>query len=119
MLKISDCRKEKGISQKELAKYLNISAGNLCEWEKGRIEPSLFFLIKIADYFKCSVDYLLGREDDFGNIINENSDLNIEEQKIINTYRSLNTYEKNIVLKFLNNFNEKDIIQTKNTNLNK
>lgn len=66
MLKISEIRKERGITQKDLAEYLNISPGNLCEWEKGRIEPSIDFLNKIADYFNVSIDYLVGREDDFG-----------------------------------------------------
>ena len=60
MLKIADLRKEKGISQKDFSKKLGVSAGNLCEWEKGRIEPSIEMLIKISKELGVSVDYLIG-----------------------------------------------------------
>ena len=61
MLKIRELRIEKGISQKELAEHLGMSAGNLCDWEKGRTEPDIGALIRIADYFDESVDYIIGR----------------------------------------------------------
>ena len=62
MIKISEYRKLKGISQKDLAEKLGISAGNLCEWEKGRIEPSINALIKISELLDISVDELIGKE---------------------------------------------------------
>ncbi len=90
MLNLSEIRKEKGFTQKEFAKLLGISAGNLCEWEKGRIEPNIEFLKKIAKLLECSVDYLLGLEDDFGNIViaGESDGLTEEEKELIKCYRS-------------------------------
>lgn len=59
MIRIAELRKARNISQKDFAKYLKVSPGNLCEWEKGRIQPSIEFLNIIADYFDVTVDFLL------------------------------------------------------------
>lgn len=44
-----------------LSKSTGISSGNICDWKNGRSKPNAETLVKIADYFACSVDYLLGR----------------------------------------------------------
>lgn len=44
-----------------LSKATSISTGNISDWKSGRSKPSAETLTKIADYFNCSVDYLLGR----------------------------------------------------------
>jgi len=54
-------RKEKKLSQKQVATDLNISQALLSHYEKGIRECGLEFLIKIADYYNVSCDYLLGR----------------------------------------------------------
>lgn len=60
-MRIKELRKEKGIKQIELCKVLGISQGNLSNWENGVYEPDKTSLLKMADYFGVSVDYLLGR----------------------------------------------------------
>lgn len=54
-------RKEKNISQKKAAADLGISQGLLSHYEKGKRECGLDFLVKSADYYNVSCDYLLGR----------------------------------------------------------
>ncbi len=54
-------RTESGLSQKKLAKDLNISQGLLSHYENGKRECNLDLLVKIANYFDVSCDYLLGR----------------------------------------------------------
>ena len=54
-------RKEKKLSQKQVAGDLGISQALLSHYEKGIRECGLEFLIKIADYYDVSCDYLLGR----------------------------------------------------------
>ena len=49
MIKLSEIRRQEGITQKQLAADLNVSSGNLCDWDKGRTEPDIERLIKIAD----------------------------------------------------------------------
>lgn len=57
-------RKEKNISQKQAASDLNISQALLSHYEKGIRECGLDFIVRIADYYNVSCDYLLGRTPD-------------------------------------------------------
>ena len=52
------------LTQLELANMLNIERSILSSYETGRRYPTLVILIRIADVFDVSVDYLLGREND-------------------------------------------------------
>ncbi len=58
---ITELRKEKGLSQKEAAAKLGISQALLSHYEKGIRECGQSFLIKIADFYGVSCDYILGR----------------------------------------------------------
>ena len=58
---ISFLRKEKGLSQKQVAADLGVSQALLSHYEKGIRECGLDFVIKVADYYGVSTDYLLGR----------------------------------------------------------
>ena len=61
--KIAELRKEKKLSQRQLAKEINTSQANLSRWEQGLNEPSIIECWKIADYFDVSIDFLCGRKD--------------------------------------------------------
>ena len=61
--KISELRKEKGLSQRQLAKEIDTSQANLSRWEQGLNEPSVIECWKIADYFDVSLDFLCGRKE--------------------------------------------------------
>lgn len=52
------------LTQKELADILNIERSTLSSYETGRRYPTISVLIRIADTFNVSVDYLLGRKND-------------------------------------------------------
>lgn len=62
--RIKELRKEKEKTQKEVANALGISQSTYCDYENNNIEPTASILLKIADYFGVSSDYLLGRQDD-------------------------------------------------------
>lgn len=47
----------------QLAAATGISTGNIADWKSGKSKPAAEALVLIADYFGCSVDYLLGRTD--------------------------------------------------------
>lgn len=61
--RLFELRKEKGISQAMFAKELQVSYAVVCYWETDRSEPTAPNLVKLANYFDVSVDYLLGRKD--------------------------------------------------------
>lgn len=54
-------RKERKLSQKKAAEDLGVSQGLLSHYEKGKRECGLDFLVRAADYYNVSCDYLLGR----------------------------------------------------------
>lgn len=62
--RIKELRKEKGITQVDLAEAMELSKGTVAMWEVGKREASFETLGKLADYFKVPIDYILGRSDD-------------------------------------------------------
>ena len=60
--RLLELRKEKNVSQAALAKAIGVSYSIVCYWETDRSEPTGVNLVKLADFFACSVDYLLGRK---------------------------------------------------------
>lgn len=96
-------RKSKNLSQEALAKELQISKACISMIEIGKNEPTANTLIRYADYFQCSTDYLLGREDDFGNIRpipTPFEELTLDEQRLLLHYRQLNQNNKNYVVAY-------------------
>ena len=60
---IKELREEKGISQSELAKAMNVSRSTITMMENGSRKGSIQLLTKMADYFGVTVDYLEGKVD--------------------------------------------------------
>lgn len=58
--RLKELRLEKGLGQVALAKELGVGKSVISLWEKGQCEPTLGNLIKIADYFGVSLDFLAG-----------------------------------------------------------
>ena len=86
-------RQENNISQKQLADLFNISQQAVASWENGKNTPNPDAIVKLANYFDVSTDYLLGR--------NENDTmlkLSDNEQSLISEYRKLDSKKKTIAL---------------------
>ena len=60
---IHDLRVSFGWSQVELARRLQVSKQAVSNWENDNIQPSIDMLIRLADVFGVTTDYLLGREE--------------------------------------------------------
>lgn len=61
--RLTTLRKEKGISQYDLAKQLHLSRGQVSNYELGSREPDFEILRKIANFFDVTTDFLLGLSD--------------------------------------------------------
>ena len=59
---LKNLRQEKNVGQIELAKSVGVSKGIISLWENGLREPNMFSLIKLAQYFDVSIDFLVGLE---------------------------------------------------------
>lgn len=88
-------RKERGISQQRLADVLKVSQQSINQYENHNIEPDISILIKMADYFDTSVDFIIGRTGVRRQIepTTEHS-LNEAEAELITSYRSLRPLER-------------------------
>lgn len=58
-----ELRKEKHICQAEAADIIGISLRTYCRYESGEREPGVSVLIRMADFYGVSIDYLVGRND--------------------------------------------------------
>lgn len=84
-------REKQGKQQIEIADALGISRVTYNRYEKDNREPNLETLIKIADYFSVTTDFLLGIEN--------------EKQHLLNVYFSLSQEDKNTVLSIAERLN--------------
>ena len=62
-MRLRDLRQSQGLSQKVIADYLGCSAVVYSRYETGSREPSMDTLMRLADYFNVSIDYLTGKSD--------------------------------------------------------
>lgn len=62
--RIRDLRKQKKMSQSELAKIIGVTQTTIIAWETGKAEPSSSAVANLADYFNVTTDYLLGRPEE-------------------------------------------------------
>jgi repressor LexA len=62
-MRLKELRKERKISQQKLADHLDVARSTVAMWEVGPNQPDSEMLLRIADYFDVTVDYLLGRSD--------------------------------------------------------
>lgn len=60
-LRLKELRLNKGLTQAQVADAINISAANYSRYESNINEPPLAIICKLADFFNCSVDYILNR----------------------------------------------------------
>lgn len=106
MKSLKKLREEKGITQSELSKTLDISPSAIGMYEQGRRVPDVAILKKLSAYFGVSIDYLLGNSDGEGDEKQKMpKDLNrfLEQSEIIfdgDTY-NLTEDERKMVLKSL------------------
>ena len=60
-MKLKELRKQNCKTQDDLAKALNVSHGTYNNYEQEKFEPNIDTLVRIADYYNVSLDYLVGR----------------------------------------------------------
>ena len=100
-------RHKKGISQQMLADAIGTSQQSINKYENHKIEPDIEMLIKIADYFETSVDYLTGHTDIDRVIENvRRYDLGAAESELIDNYRKLSPKQRESIESIIDNYLE-------------
>lgn len=90
-------RKEKGITQEQLAEILNVSGRTVSRWETGNNMPDISILVDIADYYDISIPEIISGERK-SEIMNE-EERKEEERKIAKTMSDYATTEKEKIFK--------------------
>ena len=67
--KLRRLRRNKKLTQEQLANILQVSSGTIAMWETAKREPDFTMVQKIATFFDVSIDYLLGHNDDVGKAV--------------------------------------------------
>ena len=83
-------RMAKGLSQYAVAEKIGFSRGKYANYEQGSREPDLASLERIANFFECSVDYLIGSSERLDININQNS--NNTDKKVLTEKELLEDY---------------------------
>ena len=90
MNNLKELRMEAGLLQKELGSQVGYNQRNISDWEQGRTEPNIEALFKLANFFECSIDYLLGRSDELNTVIIVKN-LNDSEEKLVKLFKKLDS----------------------------
>lgn len=113
-IRFKEERKNKGLTQEQLAKEFFLNKSSISRYEKGTQMPEMVMLQKFAEYFDVSVDYLLGRTDE-RNVHKEKSKLdegiktiaahriNINEDLPDDAIEKINEYIKMVEMMYKNN----------------
>lgn len=115
--RIKILRLENNLTQKELAEKIQTSNKNIWAYENNISTPPAETLIKIADFFDVSLDYLLGREDDdyiqpsivYHGQTNTPIILTKEEESLIYRYRSLTPALQQMLQETINTWEKSNI----------
>lgn len=105
LVNLKQLRAEKGISQQKLAEAIDLTQQSINKYENQRVEPDIATMMKIADYFETSVDFLIGRTNIRQRIepLSEYN-LNDEEATIIDSYRRLDKKERKSIQLVMENY---------------
>ena len=100
--KIKRLRKERGLNLVDIASAIGVNKSAVSFWENGTNEPKGTYIKALADFFEVSTDYLLGREDEWGNSeptekICQNG-LTQDEQYLLDLYRSMDAEHKEMTV---------------------
>ena len=92
---------ERNINQRQLSNSANIPTTTISGWLNANRLPDYNALIKLADFFGCTTDYLLGREDDYGIITaGQTTVLTKDEEELLSVYRKMDANTKQQTLGF-------------------
>lgn len=97
-MKIKELRIKSKFSQKEIAKLLNISQSNYSKYERNEIEPDIQSLIKLADLYHVTVDYLIEHEVPY---LIDKSAWPESKKELLNMIAELNDFESEKTKSFI------------------
>ncbi len=108
--RLKELREEHGFTRTHVAQSCGVSVQCISSLEMGERNPTGSTLNVLADFFDCSIDYLMGREDDLGILVQHTvgrEELTSQEKLLLNNFRKLDLSHRIRVLGYVDAFLEK------------
>lgn len=105
--RLKELRLSHGFTQAYLSKELRIGQATIACYENGTREPHISILSAYADFFQCSVDFLIGREDEFGNVVissGKTKALPDDAKQLLKIFQSLEPMHQKQILGYAQGF---------------
>lgn len=96
-MRLRELREEKGISQAELARAISSDTRSISRWELGQNAPTLPFVIALAKFFNCSLDFLAELVDENDRPVPQ--DLSDDERKLLACFRGIDKTQQRAILR--------------------
>ena len=96
MNRLSELQDEKGLNMKDPAKALSLPYMTYVNWVKGAREPNSEMLILLADFYDCSIDYLIGRTND--REAKQQAAVTKTEAELLRLFRSMSKDQQRLIL---------------------
>lgn len=94
--RLKDLREDCDLKQSELCEKINISKNTYVNYEQGKREPPFELIIKLANFYEVSIDYISGKTNNKKGI--NQSDLSDREQRLISIFREMTREEQGRLL---------------------
>lgn len=102
MIYLKTLRKQRKITQQQMAERLSITQQAYATYENGTAQPPIDNLKKLADYFDVSIDYLLGRE-------NKSTDLSQDERQLLTYFKQCDVIDQARILAYAEAVAQKEV----------
>ena len=116
---IKNLRKEKGLTQIQLAEQLNLDQTAISKWERGKSLPDIQTLILLSNFFDVSTDYLLGKSsfyypDTIKDLqIKNSAELTTDGKKLLDIFNSLDPSYRAQILEYAEYIKSRALAQKK------
>lgn len=102
-MRLKELREDFNYTQKQVGEMIGTAQSNIARWENGSVQPTVEFVIKLAQLFQVSTDYLLGMADDFeaaSAVMTPVFELTERERDLVALYRRMTQADQNRLIGF-------------------
>ena len=95
-MRLKELRLERNLTQMDVADGIHTGQSNIGRWEREEVLPTADFIVKLANFFAVSTDYLLGRTDDLGVVVSADHEPQFSEEELalLRLYRRMSELER-------------------------
>lgn len=104
--RLKDLKEDKDLKQREVAEIIGVAENHYGKYERGEVDITFGRVIKLAEYYDVSLDYIAGRTNDKGGL--HCNYIEPEEKELLRCWKQLNSKQKRSVMEILDNYIEKE-----------